>query len=344
MTVEHCQRWVIPTAVAGAVLALVASPAYADGVPIPPHGHEADIEMPAQKAILVYDEGTRHEELVLSIQLLGQSPEAAWVIPVPSVPEVRVVSAAWFSLLSDLTQPEVVTRTVPFGGCSTLGVPGPGEVEVLSRQQVGVYDVAVLTSGGSGALLEWLNGHGYGFPGEGKAILDAYVDQGWVFVATRVMPGQSAPAEGDVQPLWLSFDSREPVYPMRLTGLVGEPVNVLLYILARHRMEIEGFTTEFAGLLTLEPPAGEETGLADLLSGEPWYVTKLRAWGYSPDSMTDDLYPRQAANDEPFRQTIIRRVASPVTLCWPCTGSVALLAGLALSGWRYRQRREQVRP
>lgn len=36
-----------------------------------------DIEMPAQKAILVWDEEKKHEDLILSAQLSG-GPEAAW--------------------------------------------------------------------------------------------------------------------------------------------------------------------------------------------------------------------------------------------------------------------------
>lgn len=327
----------------GLLLALIVSPARADGLPIPPHGHEADIEMPTQKAILLYDQNAGHEELILSVQLLGSSPEATWVIPVPSVPQVHVVRPAWFVHLSDLTQPQVVTETVPFGGCGALGAPGIEKVELLSHEQVGVYDVTLLASGSSGALMEWLNGHGYAFPPDGQPILDTYADQGWTFVAARVMPEQSAIVEGDVQPLWLSFDSPEPVYPMRLTALAGAEIDLLIYVLADHRMEIEGFATEFAGPLTLEPLEEEEGGLTAILTGRPYYVTKLRACGYPATQMSQDLYPQQAANDEPFRQTIVRRVASPAPLCCPCAGSVTLLAGLTLTGRRLAQRARRPR-
>jgi hypothetical protein len=60
-------------------------PVRADGVPLP-YGRGADIAMPGQKAIVVYDEQTGREDLVLSVQLLSASPKGAWVVPVPSPP------------------------------------------------------------------------------------------------------------------------------------------------------------------------------------------------------------------------------------------------------------------
>ena len=62
-----------------------------------------DIQMPGQKAIIVYDEGAGREHLILSIRLLSAGPEAAWVVPVPSPPEVDTASAEWFVQLGELT-------------------------------------------------------------------------------------------------------------------------------------------------------------------------------------------------------------------------------------------------
>ncbi len=330
------------------LVAFTSHPARADGIPVPPYGHWGDIEMPGQKAIIVYDAEVGHEDLVLSVQLLAESPEAAWVVPVPSPPEVSTASAEWFVQLSDLTQPEIVTRTVPFPmiGAATKG-GAQGGVEVLSRERVGVYDVSVLSSDEPGALLEWLNENGYAFPEEGEPILDAYVEEGWYFLATRVLPGETANLEGDVQPLWLSFDTERPVYPMRLTALVDEYMDVLIYVLTDHRMEIKGseFEPEFAGELTLESVASEESDLVDLLTGRPYYVTKLHSWYFAAWETTDDLYFQRAASDEPYRRVIYRTVVDPVAACCPCCPSFAplgLVVGLGLVGWQRRLARMDV--
>jgi len=103
-------------------------------------------------------------------------------------------------------------------------------------------------------------------------------------------------------------------------------VDVLIYVLADHRMEIEGaeFDTEFAGPLMLEPVASEETDLVDLLTGQPYYVTKLRRWDFMATEITDDLYLKRAASDEPYRRVIYRAAVDPVDAC--CSGCCPGLA------------------
>jgi hypothetical protein len=314
---------------------LPSRPARADGIPIPPHGRWGDIEMPGQKAIIVWDAERGREDLILSIQLLGQSPEAAWVVPLPSPPAVETASPDWFVQLSEMTQPRVETRYVPF---PVLGaVPGEGRqggVEVLSREQVGVYDVSVVSAERSGELLLWLTENGYQFPEAGEPILNDYVAEGWYFMATRVLPGESAQLAGDVQPLWLSFQAQRPVYPMRLTSLVEREMDILLYVLADHRMEIAGgsFEPEFAGQLQLDPVASEGTELAERLTGRTYFVTKLRSWFFEPWNTEDDLYLQQASTDEPYRRVIWRTEVSPVAICCPCYWGLGALGLVAIIG------------
>lgn len=38
------------------------------------------------------------------------------------------------------------------------------DVELLSRDEVGVYDVSILSADEPGALVDWLNENGYVFP------------------------------------------------------------------------------------------------------------------------------------------------------------------------------------
>jgi hypothetical protein len=315
-----------------AILVLLAAstpwPVCADGIVLTTP--MTDVEMPDQKAIVVYDAESRHEDLILSIGLLGgpraeqnlrqtasRTPiseedvaSAAWVVPVPSRPEVRVASPRWFTYLSELTKPEIKTEVIDVqemvvGKEIEKGVEA---VELLSREQVGAYDVSVLSANEPGALLEWLNDHGYVFPEEGGPILDTYVNEGgWYFVAARVLPGEHAYLEGDVQPLWFSFDAERPVYPMRLTSLVEQhEIDVLIYVLAEHRMQIREarFRTEFAGELRLSSWPDEDPDLKHLLTHRPYYVTKLRAVAFDPARDAEDLHLVRAASDEPYRQVI----------------------------------------
>ncbi|MBN1813774.1 MAG: DUF2330 domain-containing protein [Anaerolineae bacterium] len=314
---------------------LVAHTARADGYVVPLYGLEGDVDMPAQKAIIVYDSEANHEDLILSVKLLSESPEAAWVVPVPSLPEVRAASTDWFVQLSDLTQPlEYVSTSPPLCCPFWLGASGstPVGVEVVERERVGLYDVSTLSADDPAALLEWLADNGYAFPEQGGSILETYVrDGGWHFVAARVLPEEVEGLDGDVHPLWLSFDAQEPVYPMRLTALAGGTLDVLLYVLADHRMDLDGFETEFAGELTLMPEEEEEEGaLVSLLTDRPYFVTRLRNTEFDTQKIVGDLYPYRAPNDDSYRKITSRQNGGDLR-SWLM---LSLLAGMAVAVWR----------
>ncbi|MBN1978872.1 MAG: DUF2330 domain-containing protein [Anaerolineae bacterium] len=308
--------------------------ARADGYIVPLYGLEGDVGMPAQKAIVVYDSESDHEDLILSIKLLSESSDAAWVVPVPSLPEVRAASTDWFVQLSNLTQPMEYVSTSPCCCPFWIGATGgaPVGVEVVERERVGLYDVSILSADDPAALLEWLDANGYAFPDEGEPILDSYVrDGGWYFVAARVLPEEAESLDGDVHPLWLSFDAQEPVYPMRLTALVGGAIDVLLYVLADHRMALDGFETEFAGELTLTPEEGEEeNALVSLLTDRAYFVTRLRNTEFDTQKIAGDLYPHRAPSDDSYRKVTSRQNDADLR-SWLM---VSLLAGMAVVVWR----------
>jgi hypothetical protein len=312
-----------------------------------------EVKMPSQKAILVYDEKSGHEDLILSVELLGGTG-GAWVVPVPSLPQVKVASPDWFQQLDQLTAPRIeYNEAIRCDDRRAIVTQVVGEqveaVQVVSREQVGIYDVSILSAKEPGALLDWLNENGYAFPVEGKRLLDAYVRESiWYFVAARVSPEKTTALQGDVQPLWLSFDAWVPIYPMRLTALMKDNIDVLVYVLADHRMEIEaqGFATEFAGELTLQPQT-ENVDLPKLLTIRPYYVTKLRNGALYAPQITVDFYPRRAASDEAYREVIYRtKYVCPPTSDKPtpteglCVTPALLVlpAGLILGRWRSRSR------
>jgi len=338
---SRVSRWIPSLLLIGATLAVglvfASHVALADGGIFPPYGHWGDVEMPGQKAILLYDEETGREDLILSVQLLGDVSEAAWVVPLPSAPEVQPASPEWFVQLSELTKPEIVIKEVKgVGAGGDFGNTQQG-VEVISREQVGVYDISILESTDPNALLDWLDDNGYAFPPEGQSILDAYVQQGWAFAAMRVHPDEAANLDVEIHPIWFSFKSDQFVYPMRLTSLVDDRMPILLYILADHRMgaATSQFELDFAGELQLEPVEDEGDDLTHLLTDQPYYVSKLRRWDLIADHIEDDLYLHRAVTNEPYRRVVTRLVYEPEPMapdlpCFPGLLPLGLMVGLGL--------------
>jgi hypothetical protein len=282
------------------LLIWLAAPAAAQACGMP-----LDARIPSEQALIVFAGG--REEILTSVQLLSDKPGAAVIFPVPGVPEVGALpSDTLFSYLAEVTKPEerveeqIIWRNLNAGG---TGAAPPGGVNVLGQEIIGGYSVARLQADDPTALQAWLDDNGYRAPPGAEPILRAYIDASWKFVAVKLAPNQQA--AGALKPLRMAFDSPEIVYPMRLGALADRPLDVLLYVLADHRIDIAGMETQYAGpvaKLDRAPPAE----LAPIFHAP--YLTKLRDSAIVPGTLTADFVARPAASDEPFRKVMIRTV------------------------------------
>jgi len=213
------------------LLSIAVVPALADGAFFALLGD--DIFQPSQKAIILYE--NNREDLILAVKYEGNADEFAWVIPVPNYPDIDVSDPDLFWELSQITTEDLPVRL----GCARfVPLPLSPAVEVLERTIIGPYDVAILSAQDPTALVDWLNSNGYSFPEEGEKILDDYITKEWYFVATRINTGEEATglATGTIEPLKLSFESDEIIYPLRITALSSKASEVLLYVFADHKV------------------------------------------------------------------------------------------------------------
>lgn len=108
-------------------------------------------------------------------------------------------------------------------------------VEVLKSQKAGIHDVQVIKSDSVAPLLDWFKQHGFKSGPEDKAALQAYIDRGWCFVASRVDPITDPQDHSKVYnhllaPLVLRFPTPHPVYPTALTATGGHNTEILIYL------------------------------------------------------------------------------------------------------------------
>ncbi|MFL5804066.1 MAG: DUF2330 domain-containing protein [Roseiflexaceae bacterium] len=266
-------------------------------------GMPLDARIPAEQALIVFTGG--REEIITSVQLQSDKPGAAVIFPVPGEPTVGAVSSeTLFTYLADVTRPqERFEEQLVWRDVETAGGAPPRGVSVLGQEIVGGYSVARLAADDAGALQDWLDENGYRAPSGAAPILRSYIDAGWKFVAVKLAPGQLA--AGALKPLRMAFDTPEIVYPMRLGALADQPLDVLLYVLADHRVDIAGMETEYAGpvaRLDQAPPAD----IAALFQAP--YLTRLRNSAIAPATLTNDYMARPAPTDEPFRKVTVRMV------------------------------------
>ncbi|MCI0570891.1 MAG: DUF2330 domain-containing protein [Myxococcaceae bacterium] len=239
-------RWVGP-AVLGAVLAgvLVPSEALACGgffcsrVPVDQSGEN-----------IVFGVHGRRVEAHVQIQYQGEAEKFAWVVPVPSLPGLSIGSPALFTFLAQATQPQfqlewtrtctsfqwpwmdVANESASPGSRGADGGVEPGVV-VVSQEEVGPFDAAILQATDAQALRTWLVDNGYDLTSVGSDLLEPYVGTDAYFVALKLQKDRDV---GDLRPIVLTMEDAAPGIPIRLTAVAARPdMPIRAYVLAEKR-------------------------------------------------------------------------------------------------------------
>lgn len=143
----------------------------ADGILIPPP--DQNITTAQQKAVIVHQKG--REDLIISLEFYGDAKEFAWLIPVPTKPEVKKGKGEIFTKLGQLSKPKknLLERIkgerrevyFPTGKAIPEVIPTERGVEVIETKRVGILDISVLTATKAADLEKWLKENGYQVPG-----------------------------------------------------------------------------------------------------------------------------------------------------------------------------------
>lgn len=191
-------------------------------------------------------------ELQVQIAYQGPRGDFAWILPVPSVPELSPGHDALFDALSGATAPQFGLQQEWHGPCwesnnnweedevdsydADTGYadaePSVG-VSVIAERSVGPYDSVVLQGTSSAALLSWLQSNGYQLPATLTSALEPYVAAGQYFVALKLSSDSSA---GDIAPLKLRYAGLGMGIPIQLTAVAAaRDMPLEVYVLGEAR-------------------------------------------------------------------------------------------------------------
>jgi len=92
---------------------------------------EQAAQIPDQRALVHFDQGM--ERLVIEARFQGPGTQFAWVIPLPSKPEIEEVSQGLFPTLEYLFQPEISDRPGRWW-LAGLGIPSFGYLVVTMKR------------------------------------------------------------------------------------------------------------------------------------------------------------------------------------------------------------------
>ncbi|MCP4869919.1 MAG: DUF2330 domain-containing protein [Proteobacteria bacterium] len=234
------------------------------------------------------DDGTISS--TVEITYVGDASDFAWVVPVPSTPELAVVPENTLSVLDSITAPRVFQENCwddedfggGGGGCRSPFLAyaassdddddydrntseEPPAVEVEDLPQVGPYDSQVVSSDDPTALINWLNTEGYVITEAMEPAVAAYVAQGSKFLAMKLAPGASV---SQIEPLRMTYEAAGPTIPLVLTSVSAEPeMGVLVFIAANTRWASSNWTNLTVDDRVLRVDGGSgESNYYDVLS------------------------------------------------------------------------------
>ena len=244
---------------------------------IPPiyTGDTAPISRKGQQTTYAYfKDGV--ETFVIRPGFTGNVDNFGMLIPFPSPPAIRKVPDNIFSQIRNaIDPPEVVYNMMPHRRALAVNaMPRDAaglkfdrkkrEVQVLKKEAVGMYEVAVLQAGSAESLKKWLSENGYQYPTGMEKVTNEYVEENWCFVAvktrlgssekTQPRPGQrdiqsKLPAEsefdGFVQGMGFRFKTDKLIVPMRLSAFNGGNLNNVVYLLTDGPKRIRSIPEEF---------------------------------------------------------------------------------------------------
>jgi hypothetical protein len=199
---------------------------------------------------------TDGKEVTAHVQIAykGDAKSFSWIVPVPTAPKLGVGSDALFTALREATRPQFQLSLRDEGPCDPPPMPTlkagvaegavnrqamRGGVTVVSQEQVGPYDTAVLQANDAGVLKAWLRKNDYVIPPKLDPLLDPYVAGKYSFVALKLTKDK---AVGDIQPIVMTYKATKPGVPIRLTGVAATPdMDVFVWVLGKDRSVPENY-------------------------------------------------------------------------------------------------------
>ena len=216
----------------------------------------------------------------VQINYTGSAPDFAWVVPVPSVPEVDVVEIDTFNELQTATDPVFMLPPPPdcmfddrqaLGGVVFESAPAAeGDVTVFASGEAGPYafDVVGTETGNANALIDWLNENNYRITPDMEPLVFVYVEEGMLFLAMKLQPEQGVQ---DIQPVKMTYTTGRPSIPIRLTAVAAIPdMGIYTWIFGRAQAEAQNYGS-FKILdddLSLAGPFGGGTDYLQLVRNE----------------------------------------------------------------------------
>ena len=209
---------------------------------------------------MIFSVSPTQSTLYDQIRYSGSPSDFAWVLPIHGTVGLGVSSDLLFSVLDQQTQTTILAPPYPCQPCNcgaqnaSLAGPTSGGgssgaaadhgVTVTAQQVVGPYDTVQLhpnSTTDTAAVTSWLGANGYAIPAAVDPIISAYVQEGFDFLAIKLVPGQGVQA---MRPISVTSTGAALSLPLRMVAAgTGSTVGITLWVVASGRYEPQNFSS-----------------------------------------------------------------------------------------------------
>jgi hypothetical protein len=189
------------------------------------------------------------------IQYSGSPSSFAWVLPIHGTVDVGISADVLFDSMDALTQTQIIAPNLtcpgPPAACfsgddddsaSFLGgeaTAAPPPVTVTKAANVGPYETVQLHSTDASALNTWLATNGFEIPPAVTPVLDAYVAEGFDFLAMKLLPDEGIQS---MRPVRVTTPGASLSLPLRMAAIgTGASVGITIWVVSDGRYEPQNF-------------------------------------------------------------------------------------------------------
>jgi MYXO-CTERM domain-containing protein len=212
------------------------------------------VDQQGEDILFAVDPEQNETTVHVQITYQGKADDFAWILPVPTEPELELSTDGLFRELGWRTQPRFNLHYEEIGECdhssrygygddddsvfpaadASTVVSSTGGVTVVSQSTVGPYETVTLQANTSQALLDWLGLNGFNLPPSLDPVLSPYIAEESYFVALKLRTGEED--VGALQPLALTYPGTGASIPIQLTSIAATPdMRLHVYVLGQHR-------------------------------------------------------------------------------------------------------------
>jgi MYXO-CTERM domain-containing protein len=213
------------------------------------------VDQQAERILFAVDEAAGTTTMIVEIRYNGAAEDFAWLLPLGALPDAESLDTfpqAALTALDANTGPQFAFPDDPecyesWGlDAAASGPPRAGGMEggvdVLIRQAVGPFDLAVIESPDPSALVTWLRDNGFRVTSAMEPYIGLYTTEGNKILALRLQPGRDV---ADIEPIKIVLPGQAPTIPIRLTAVAAEPeMGIATFVLGDRRFGPAGEWTD----------------------------------------------------------------------------------------------------